>query len=114
MTMWGWMHRARQVRDLDPAEVARDLMLGRVMLVDVREDREVARERIPDSVFLPMSVFDPARIPDPQGRRVVFVCASGIRSIRASQIAQAAGLPYDAHLAGGLKAWKSQGLPVET
>jgi hypothetical protein len=29
-------------------------------------------------------------------------------------MAQAAGLPYDAHLAGGIKAWKELGLPTET
>jgi rhodanese-related sulfurtransferase len=38
----------------------------------------------------------------------------GQRSVIASQIAQAAGLPHDAHLAGGLKAWKAAGLPTES
>jgi rhodanese-related sulfurtransferase len=61
-----------------------------------------------------MSVFDAAAIPDPQGRQVVFACRSGNRSVTASLTAQAAGLPYDAHLAGGMKAWKALGLPTET
>ena len=58
--------------------------------------------------------IDPAAIPDPAGRRVVFACRSGNRSVTASLIAQAAGLPYDAHLAGGMKAWKELGLPTAT
>jgi rhodanese-related sulfurtransferase len=29
-------------------------------------------------------------------------------------MAQAAGLPYDTHLAGGIKAWKALGLPTES
>jgi rhodanese-related sulfurtransferase len=29
-------------------------------------------------------------------------------------MAQAAGLPYDSHLAGGIKAWKELGLPTES
>ena len=60
-----------------------------------------------------MSEFDPAAIPDPQGRQVVFACRSGNRSVTASLMAQAAGLPYNAHLAGGIKAWKAAGFPVE-
>jgi len=44
----------------------------------------------------------------------VFACRSGNRSVTASLIAQAAGLPYDAHLAGGMKAWKALGLPTES
>lgn len=101
------------VRNLTPEEVSAGLKSGTMMLVDVREPREIEAERIADSVFLPMSVFDPDSIPDPEGRTVVFSCASGIRSVTASQLAQAAGLPYDAHLAGGLKAWKAAGFPIE-
>jgi len=102
------------VRDLEPEEVARGIALGKVLLVDVREPNETAVERYPEAVYLPMSVFDAAAIPDPQGRQVVFACRSGNRSVTASLIAQAAGLPYDAHLAGGMKAWKALGLPTET
>src|SRR4051794_15344071 len=101
------------VHDLTPEDVARGLTEGKVLLVDVREPREIEIERIPGAVYLPMSMFDPESIPDPAGKTVVFSCASGIRSVTASQIAQAAGLPYDAHLEGGLKAWKAAGLPVE-
>jgi len=101
------------VRDLTPEQVAQGLAAGAVMIVDVREPHEIEIARIAGSVFLPMSVFDPEAIPDPDGRTVVFSCASGIRSVAASQVAQASGLPYDAHLAGGLKAWKAAGLPVE-
>ena len=102
-----------KVRNLTPEEVARGLAENTMMIVDVREPREIDVERIAGSHFLPMSMFDPGELPDPQGRMVVFSCASGIRSIKASEIAQAAGLPFDAHLAGGLKAWKAAGLPVE-
>jgi rhodanese-related sulfurtransferase len=102
------------VQDLAPEEVARGLAEGKVLLVDVREPKETAIERYPEALYLPMSEFDPTAIPDPQGRQVVFACASGGRSVNASLIAQAAGLPYDAHLAGGMKAWKALGLPTES
>jgi rhodanese-related sulfurtransferase len=101
------------VRDLTPQEVAAGLEAGRILLIDVREPQETAVERIPGSVLLPLSRFDPADIPDPQGRAVVFTCAAGIRSLRAAEAALAVGYPYDAHLAGGLKSWKAAGFPTE-
>src|SRR5262249_5862105 len=85
---------------------------GGLLLVDPREPNEPEIERYPEALYLPMSEFDPAEIPDPQGRRVVFARRSGNRSGTASLIAQAAGLPYDAHLAGGIKTWKALGLPT--
>ncbi len=103
-----------RVRDLSAEEVAAEFAAGRVMIVDVREERETARERIPGTALLPLSRFDPAALPDPDGREVVFSCATGIRSVRASEIAQAAGLPYRSHLAGGIVAWKAAGLPTES
>ncbi|MBX9992155.1 rhodanese-like domain-containing protein [Phreatobacter oligotrophus] len=97
------------VHDLTPDDVAHALAEDRILLVDVREPHEVAMARIPEAVNLPLSQFDPAAIPDPQGKMVVFLCAAGVRSIHASEAAQAAGLPYDSHMAGGLKAWAMAG-----
>ena len=84
-----------------------------MLLVDVREPNETAVERYPDAVIVPLSSFDPAAIPDPQGKQVVFACRSGNRSVTASLAAQAAGLPYNAHMAGGIKPGRS-GLPTDT
>ncbi|MFL6798407.1 MAG: rhodanese-like domain-containing protein [Xanthobacteraceae bacterium] len=101
-----------RVRNLSPDEVARGVEEGRVLLVDVREPNELEVERYPDAFHLPMSRFEPTSIPDPQGREVVFACRSGNRSVTASLMAQSAGLPYNAHLAGGMIAWKALGLPT--
>lgn len=103
-----------KVRDLTPAEVARGLAENRMVLVDVREPNETAVERFPGALIVPLSAFDPAQIPDPQGREVVFACRSGRRSFTASQAAQSQGYPYDSHLAGGLLAWQAAGLPTES
>lgn len=101
------------VEDLTPEEVKAGIEDGSILLVDVREPNETAVERYPGAALMPLSVFDPAGLPDPQGRRLVFACRSGRRSVTASQAAQAAGLPYDAHLAGGLLAWKAAGFDTE-
>jgi rhodanese-related sulfurtransferase len=102
------------VRDLTPEEVASGLQAGRMVLVDVREPNETAVERFPDAVLVPLSEFDPAAIPDPAGREVVFACRSGRRSVTASLAAQEQGFAYGSHLAGGILAWKAAGLPTET
>ena len=106
--------RRGEVRDLTPEDVARGMTEGRVLLVDVREPNETAVERYPDAVIVPLSSFDPAAIPDPQGKQVVFACRSGRRSVTASLAAQEQGFAYDAHMAGGILAWKAAGLPTET
>jgi rhodanese-related sulfurtransferase len=102
------------VRDLTPEDVARGLTEGRMVLVDVREPNETALERYPGAVLVPLSEFDPAVIPAPEGCEVVFACRSGRRSVTASLAAQEQGYPYAAHLAGGILAWKAAGLPTET
>ena len=106
--------RANEVKNLAVDEVARGVRDGTMLLVDVREPNETAVESYPDAVVVPLSSFDPAQIPDPQGKRVVFACRSGRRSVTASLAAQDSGYPYDSHLAGGILAWKAAGLPTRT
>ena len=103
-----------KVHDLAPEEVSKGMADGRYLLVDVREPNEVAAEAYPDGVVVPLFSFDPQSIPDPKGKQVVFACRSGKRSVTASLAAQAAGLPYDKHLAGGILGWKAAGLPTKT
>jgi rhodanese-related sulfurtransferase len=111
--MAGVIARAGEVENLTPEQVAAGLRAGRMLLVDVREPNETIAESYPDAVVVPMSRFDPAAIPDPQGRQVVFACRSGRRSVTASLISQDRGYPYKCHLAGGIIAWKAAGLPTK-
>lgn len=106
--------QGHRVEDLTPEDVAKGMAEGRYLLVDVREPNEVAVEAYPGAVVVPLSTFDPGDIPDPGGKQVVFACRSGKRSVTASLAAQASGLDYDKHLAGGIIAWKAAGLPTTT
>ena len=99
------------VIDLDRETVKRGLADGSITLVDVREPHEFAAGHIPGSLSLPLSTFDPSAIPE--GRRVVFSCAAGVRSARASEIAQAFGRDVREHYKGGFKDWVAAGEPVE-
>jgi len=103
-----------KVHDLTPEEVSKGMAEGRYLLVDVREPNEVAAEAYPDAVVVPLSTFDPKAIPDPHGKEVVFACAASEAVTDRFPERQAAGLPYDKHLAGGILGWKAAGLPTKT
>lgn len=100
------------VIDLDIDDVKRGLADGTLLLIDVREPDEYRAGHIPGSVSVPLSTFDPASLPQPQGRRVVFSCNSGGRTLRAIAAARAAGLDLNEHYKGSFKDWVAQGEPV--
>ena len=82
--MYGLFGRA-SVRGLPTEQVAQGLAAGVILLIDVREDGATARERIAGAVLVPLSRRDPRDLPEPRGREVVFVCASGVRSAKAAR-----------------------------
>ncbi len=102
-----------RVSHLSLAEVKAGLADGSMLIVDVREPHEYAMGHIPGAALLPLSTFDPADIPHPAGKRVVFACAAGLRSMQALAIAQAAGLDLVEHYRGGFKEWAAMGEEVE-
>jgi rhodanese-related sulfurtransferase len=102
------------VQNLDAQDVARWLKEESIVLIDVREPAEYGAERIHGALLFPLSTFDPHALPDPGKRTVVFQCGSGIRSAKALQKCQDAGLKYECHLKGGIQAWKAAGLPTIT
>lgn len=98
--------------DLEPKQVHDLLQSGEIILIDVREPREYGTERIPGALLHPLSTLEPSSMPVDAKRRVVLHCAAGRRSAMAAMRCQDAGVNVDAHLAGGLGAWKSAGLPT--
>ncbi len=97
------------VIDLDRDAVKVGLRDGSIVLVDVREPHEFAAGHIPGSVSMPLSTFDPNAIPREPGKRVVFSCAAGVRSVRAIELAQAFGHDIREHYKGGFKDWAMAG-----
>ena len=106
------MFSSPKTRDLSPQTVAADLKAQRILLIDVREPAEFAVERIHGALNMPLSTFDPATLPAAGDKLIVFQCAGGKRSAMAVDRCQKAGHKIEAHLAGGIMAWKAQGLPT--
>jgi len=96
--------------DLDRDAVKAGLAGRSLVLVDVREPHEYEAGHVPGSISMPLSRFDPEALPE---GRVVFSCASGVRSLRAIEFAQAAGRDVREHYRGGFKDWLQSGEPVE-
>lgn len=101
------------VNDLDIDDIKAGLAADSILIVDVREPHEFAAGHIPSAVSRPLSQFNPADLPNPPGKRIVFSCAAGVRSLRALEFAQSAGLDIDSHYRGGFKDWAMHGEPVE-
>ena len=98
---------------IKPAEARRLLDRG-VLLIDIREADEHAREKIPGARHLPLSKLDEADLAVHQGKPVIFHCKSGARTqANAPRLAGKLGETCEAFIVeGGLDAWRKAGLPV--
>ncbi len=101
------------IDDLTRHDVKSGLRAGTIILVDVREPHEFKAGHIPGAISMPLSSFDPAELPRVAGKRIVFSCAAGVRSMQAALLARSGGVAVDAHYRGGFKDWIMAGEPVE-
>lgn len=87
---------------------ALDLVRDGATLLDVRESSEWNSGHAPGAVHVALGNIDQAPRRLHQGRPVVVICASGIRSRTAAKHLR--GLGYDAaSLSGGMGAWQRAG-----
>ncbi|WP_432559508.1 rhodanese-like domain-containing protein [Granulicoccus sp. GXG6511] len=94
----------------------------RILLVDIRDPRELEREGVIPGAFRaprgmlefwvdPESPYYKPALDD--GRKLVLYCGSGWRSALAARSLKEMGRTDVAHLEGGFSAWKRAGWPVE-
>ena len=104
-----------EIVDKSPEEVQSWIDNGKAFLIDVREDQEVAEARIPNTdIHIPLSRFDPSVIPTGSAKKLVFICAHGIRSVQAGQFLLNDGRITEAYnLQGGIAEWHAFGLALE-
>ena len=112
----------REIEEVEPAEAIGMVGDDGVLIVDIRDVRELTRDgRIPGSFHCPRGMLEFWIDPESpyyksvfgEGKRVLFHCAADWRSALATQTAQRMGLAPVAHIKGGLKAWKEAGGPIE-
>jgi hydroxyacylglutathione hydrolase/adenylyltransferase/sulfurtransferase len=97
--------------EVSPQRAKEMLDSGEAVVVDVREDYERAAGHIEGSRHIELERLASQAESLPRDQPIVFQCRLGARSAMAAQAFRASG--YDAwSMAGGLKRWDDEGLPV--
>jgi rhodanese-related sulfurtransferase len=103
-----------QVFYVSPAQINEWRAANSAVIIDVREENEWDEAHIPGALLMPLSTFDPTKIPDPQGKHLVFHCRSGRRCGMAAEKAVAAGYTgVIKRMEGGFIAWSAAGFDSE-
>src|SRR5438045_1034582 len=106
----------KHVTEISPADAAAKKSSGRAVIVDVREKDEWDEEHIPGAVHLSRGTLEldiEDEIQDPNAM-IICHCGGGGRSALAAESLQRMGYKNVRSMAGGLKAWKTAGLPTTT
>ncbi len=105
--------RAQSYQVRRPREIAKQVLDGEAVLVDVRNQAEWSSGHIPGARHVFLGDLRPRIQEIPPDRPVVLQCESGYRSAIAASILQAAGHSNVINLVGGIARWRSRGLPVQ-
>lgn len=116
-------HAKTQIETLDADTVQSLLDKDEILLVDIRDPRELKRDgKIPGAFHAPRGMLefwiDPQspyhKPPLATDKKMVLYCASAWRSALSVKALQDMGMDKIAELDGGFSAWKKAGRPVET
>jgi len=107
-TLFGGQPADGRLRPKIKVAQALELVRDGATLLDVRENGEWKSGHAPGAIHVPLGDIDKASRRIKQGRPVVVMCASGMRSRTAAKHLRSLG--YDAaSLSGGMAAWQHAG-----
>ena len=95
--------------EIEAADLFDLITKPRVLLVDVRNDDEVARGVIPGAVHIQLAMLPIQYEKLMKANTVVFYCHSGVRSAHAADFAVNKGVKDVFNLVGGVLAWGKAG-----
>lgn len=106
----------QQIRETTVHDVKKRLDAGeKLLLVDVREESEVARGRIPGALHLGKGVIErdiEKTIPDTNAE-IILYCGGGFRSALAAENLQRMGYKNAVSMDGGWRVWVESGYPTQ-
>jgi rhodanese-related sulfurtransferase len=111
-----------EIETISAAEVIEAMKSDDVIVVDIRDPREIERDgRIPGAFSCTRGMLefwiDPespyAKPVFQEDKKFIFHCAGGLRSALAAKTAHDMGLTPVAHMGGGFAAWRDAGGPIE-
>lgn len=95
--------------EIEASDLFEHINKPKVLLVDVRNDDEVARGVIPGAMHIQLSMLPLQYEKLMNASSVVFYCHSGIRSAHAADFAVNKGVKDVFNLIGGVVAWGKAG-----
>jgi len=102
------------VQEIDATTTKAWLDSGDAYLIDVRELPELAEARIVNADHNPMSSFDFDKVPRDGAKKIVIMCAHGMRSYQVADYLLSQGMLDEAYsMEGGIVAWVNAGHPFE-
>jgi hydroxyacylglutathione hydrolase len=96
------------------APLAAELLAEGSLAVDVRSTGERAQKAVAGSVNIPLSHLAERAKELPKNRPLLVYCAGGYRSSIAASLLKQQGFTQVSEIAGGLAAWETAKLPVDT
>jgi len=104
-----------RIRETNVQEVKKRMDKGeKLTLVDIREDNEVARGRIPGAIHLGKGIIErdiEKTVPDTNAE-VILYCGGGYRSALAADALRQMGYTNVVSMDGGWKGWNEAGFPT--
>jgi rhodanese-related sulfurtransferase len=105
-----------RIREVTVAETLERMKANAgVQLIDVREDNEWQLGRAAGSIHLAKGIIErdiEAEVPD-KATELILYCGGGFRSALAADVLQQMGYTNVYSMAGGWKAWRESGAPVD-
>lgn len=96
-------------QNIDANALAAMIAAQPVLLVDVRNDDEVARGIIEGAIHIPLALLPLQCDALNKAEHIVFYCHSGVRSAHAAAFALSKGYKHVYNLAGGVLGWARAG-----
>jgi rhodanese-related sulfurtransferase len=105
----------KHVRETKVDEIKAKLDRGeKLILVDVREESEFAKDHLPGAIHLSKGVIErdiEAKVPDLNAPLVLY-CGGGYRSVLAADNLQKMGYKNVLSMDGGIRVWREKGFPL--
>jgi rhodanese-related sulfurtransferase len=103
----------RTTPEIGVDELADLLSGGSVLVLDVREDWEYRRGRVPGAMSLPLGRLV-ARVGElPRDKPIAVICESGTRSLAGADFLLTQGFEGATSVRGGTSSWAHTGRPIE-
>ena len=104
-----------RVRETDVDAVKKRMDAGdKLLLVDVREDNEFAKDHLPGAIHLGRGIIErdvEAKVPE-LNTEIILYCGGGFRSALAADNLQKMGYTNVISMDGGIRDWREKGYPL--